>query len=107
MEHHDIPMASSPGEASRVEALGQGLAEMYPIPLTAGDVSTPHKHQATMRMTNGQRTIPKRSLIGAFSPHPARYKPENDARTTIAAGFACALCFLGSAQQDRLAGEQS
>lgn len=70
MERHDIRMASSLGEGSWAETLGHGSADRSPIPLIAGDISTPPRHQAIMSTANGQKARPKGSLTGVFSSMP-------------------------------------
>lgn len=70
MEHRDSPMVSSPGEESWVEALGRGSAEMRPTPLTVGDTSRPY--QAILSMTDGQRMMPRGSLVGVAPLLPPR-----------------------------------
>lgn len=98
-------MVASPREESWAETLGHGLAEKSTIPVIAGDILTPPRHQATMSMANGQKTMPRGSLTGVFSFIP-RKKPENEANSNVAADAAFALRLPKPAPHDRRIDEQ-
>lgn len=101
MGRRDIPMASSPGEESWIEALGHGLANSDSHP---GDCR--RRHNDAPGIGRPPKTRCRTICLPAFSPHASRKKPENMARFNFSTDAAFALHFPKPFRQERRADEQ-